>query len=596
MPRPAVMLLPLLLLGCSAKKVTEIVVVIASDIPVAGAQKTVNKLNLQIHYPRATQQAGELDDSTRQVDYTWDLDPSVPGAITLPATVGLIAGKDLTQPVLVTVRGLLEQKEQIRRQAQLLFVKDRIVMLRVNLLKRCLLPVTCEARATCGESGCEPIVKDSSTLADYEESEAKKPYLDAGPKDAPTDRPRGDGLPDGPRPDLPRLDGPRADGPRLDVPAPSDLAKTDLAKTDAKQADAKLDAKKLDLPKPDVKKPDGPKPDKPTLDLPKPDLPKPDGNPPATYKLIDTKTSLPLRGVSVTGTMNPSPKVEKVVFVGDSCTIVECAPGSSLKAWDLTCTAPTIQSGCTANLRGVSALFGMTGSLAVGDSGTILRRSGIGWFQDTSGTTATLRAVLADGTPTVVGNGVHLEYATSAWSLYPFAGNDLQAVARYGTSTWAVAVDGKVFEKGAPAWTLVTDLGYPLRGIAGGLSGAGIRFTVAGHALGKLSSFNDNPPAWFDEASNLPGASFRAIQTVQGYMMAMGSFRVAVGSGGAIARSNILPPDGGSGPGTWAGWTPVSSPTTDTINAVGGNTFAFGHVYIATEGGKAFVLCPSTCQ
>jgi hypothetical protein len=577
MPRLTLMLLPFSLLGCSAQKVTEIVVVIASDIPVAGAQKTVNKLNLQIHYPRVTQQVGELDDSTRQVDYTWDLDPAVSGAITLPATVGLIAGKDLAQPVLVTVRGLLEQKEQIRRQAQLLFAKDRIVMLRMNLLKRCLLPVSCEARATCGESGCEPIVKDSSTLPGYEEGEAKKPYLDAGPRDAPGDRPRGDSL----------LDGPRFDGPGPDAPAPSDL-KPELSQPDA----AKLDAKKPDGPKLDQKKPlDGPKPDKP-----KPDLLKPDGTAPATtYKLIATKTAVPLRGLSVVGAMGPTIGVQKVVFVGDGCTIVECAPGASNKAWDLVCGAPIIESGCTANLRGVSALVGMTGSLAVGDGGTILRRNAIGWFKDTSGTSATLRAVLADGTPIAVGNGVFLEYATSAWSLYPFAGQDLQAVARYGSYTWAVAAAGRVFEKSTPSWTIVGDLGQPLHGIAGGISGAGIRFTVAGELQGKLFSYSDNPAAWFDEVANLPGASFRAIQTVPAYTM-LGGFRVAAGSGGAIVRSNLLPPDSGPSPGTWASWTPVSSPTTSTINAVGGNTFAFGHVYLATEGGQAFVLCPSTCQ
>jgi hypothetical protein len=170
--RLSVWLVAFALAGCSGKQATEIVVSIGTDLDVPAE---LNHVQLQVHYPPPGVSPALVTDSCRKINLSWDL-----GLVTssrLPATLGLLPGKDLSQTVLVTVRGLLDKTEVVRRQAQLLFAEGRIVLLQLNLLRRCK-PMNCGDDGSCGENGCEPIAKDPGGLPTYSEEQTRQLYLD----------------------------------------------------------------------------------------------------------------------------------------------------------------------------------------------------------------------------------------------------------------------------------------------------------------------------------------------------------------------------------------------------------------------------------
>jgi len=167
----------LLLSACSAEKRTEIVVSVATDIQTPLAIPLSKKENderlkqgevrlVRLKVERNLQQRSDGEPYGEVVaDIRWDLRPvSGEEQMVLPATLGLLpsAGRDLNDPILITVETEVffnnvhlkdtETSYPLERQARLAFVKDRIIHLRMNLLKKCV-HLDCPVGFTCGDDG-----------------------------------------------------------------------------------------------------------------------------------------------------------------------------------------------------------------------------------------------------------------------------------------------------------------------------------------------------------------------------------------------------------------------------------------------------------
>ena len=197
--------------GCEAKDPTQIVLVIDSDIPVPGE---MDGFSIKL----------ERNGVVRSL-LTYDLDPAHSVSVKLPATLTLVADKELAQQVTVTVTGTRGGKALVVRAARLPFADDRILMLRLALLRKCAyLPKPCPPGLTCAEGGCKKIDMDPATLPEYEEAAAKQKQdaavvKDAG-QDAAGDGPREQGVgKDKGKPDAPAGDGAVKDKGSKDAPA-----------------------------------------------------------------------------------------------------------------------------------------------------------------------------------------------------------------------------------------------------------------------------------------------------------------------------------------------------------------------------------------
>lgn len=211
-------------IGCAGKKVTEIVIGVDSDLAIPAE---IDELGLLVEY---------VAQQRKVVDLSWDLDRNKPDFIELPARIALLPGDDPSRVLAITVSGMKNGAVVVQRRAVLPFARDRILFLRLNLLRRCV-SASCPAGQTCGESGCEPEIKDPGSLPDYSREEEQRNTLDAGPGDGPI-------VADGPRVDSPRADGPLADGStRMDLDHGDGLS--DLPKKDGP-------------PSPDLLQPDAP--------------------------------------------------------------------------------------------------------------------------------------------------------------------------------------------------------------------------------------------------------------------------------------------------------------------------------------------------
>ena len=211
-PRPTRALLgAILLLMAGCQKVTEIVVSIDSDLAIP---KEMDSVELRVDLVRGA-------DQEMVAANTWQVDANKPNAVSLPGTVGLLPGDDVSVPVLVKATAFLHGQERLNRRAQLTFVEGRILLLRLNLLRNCLY-VVCMPSETCGENGCEPYLKDSSKLPDYTAEEAFKRIDagDVGTLDAPPDGGAPDRTVDAMVPDAPVFDAPVPDLPVPDLPVP----------------------------------------------------------------------------------------------------------------------------------------------------------------------------------------------------------------------------------------------------------------------------------------------------------------------------------------------------------------------------------------
>ena len=220
----------MLVAGCEAKDPTQIVLVIDSDIPVPGE---LDGFSIKIER-----------NGVERTFLTYDLNPDHSASVRLPATLTLVADKELAQRVTITVTGMQGDKPLVERKARLPFADDRILMLRLALLRTCAyLPKPCAADTTCVDGVCTKFDIDPVTLPEYDKAESDKKQDAALVKDA-------------------GMDGSRDRGP----------AKKDKGKPDA-------------LAK-DTGKPDAPAKDKAVPDKAIPDAPLPDQNPKCPHPAV----------------------------------------------------------------------------------------------------------------------------------------------------------------------------------------------------------------------------------------------------------------------------------------------------------------------
>ena len=167
MTRPAhsaLLAVMMVLWGCTADDPTEVVVAVHSDLQVPAE---LDSISLTV------QQQG-----SKVVEASFSL--SGAGAVTLPATAGILAGKDPAVKILITVAGHKGGAQVVSRRARLSFVAQRILLLRMDLLRSCA-GKTCKAPdQTCGKSGCQSIDVDPATLPEYSKEQA---FADAGAPD-----------------------------------------------------------------------------------------------------------------------------------------------------------------------------------------------------------------------------------------------------------------------------------------------------------------------------------------------------------------------------------------------------------------------------
>ena len=156
--------------ACSGDAVTQIVVSVGTDMIIPDE---LDVLQFQAGY----------DQVNDAVEIEWELDRNKVGYIELPATIGLLPGpKNGKRPVLLTARAVREQNQVVVRQARLPFAEGRILLLKLNLLRRCI-GVTCSEDESCGELGCEKIDKNPDLLPSYSADAAFAGVADQGDVD-----------------------------------------------------------------------------------------------------------------------------------------------------------------------------------------------------------------------------------------------------------------------------------------------------------------------------------------------------------------------------------------------------------------------------
>lgn len=146
--------------GCSADLPTQIVLAMATDLRVPDDLDRV-KVWVERDGKRVLEQGFKLDGV---------------GARTLPGTMALTAGSQPEATVLVTVRGERSGKLVVQRQARLSFVSGAILLLRMDLLGRCV-GVSCASGQSCTDKGCQPTYVDAATLPEYSEAGAFPPRI-----------------------------------------------------------------------------------------------------------------------------------------------------------------------------------------------------------------------------------------------------------------------------------------------------------------------------------------------------------------------------------------------------------------------------------
>jgi hypothetical protein len=454
------------LASCSPKT-TEIVVAVATDLP----STEMNRVNLQVHYLRQGVVTGKIEDlaADRQIEVTWRLDR----VVTLPATIGLLAGQNLAQRVLISVLGMKEQQEVVRRQALLSFAPERIVVLHLNLLKRCSSPTGCSDTQTCGESGCEPLVKDSSSLPSYTPEEVARHFLDGRVVDQRREGPI-DGLADG-----------RSDVP-TDVSSKDVVRLTDKMKPteETKPTDAK--------PAPDFKQPSDTKPFATPDKKPYPDQRTPDTRPPLDQltpdgpqlEWIKITIGLPVGNLkAVWGTSDSD-----FYVVGDTSTCIAHWSAGSWKAPSASCSATlnAVAGTSASDIHTLGNCSGVPSSAKVyalhyttswtsvdfvnGGGMYCGAMSGI-WAESASGT------VVAVGTPGYYSGGSPVyRFTGGAWTAeaVPKAtdGGMSMVVLNgvWGSSTsdiWAVGSNGAVRHYNGSKWSIVPQTAAPTAALYG---------------------------------------------------------------------------------------------------------------------------------
>ncbi len=234
--------------GCSEKP-TQIIIAVDTNLIIPAE---LNQMVMRVD------QRGTSGPIFEQTYPLVPFDSTAPGGLKLPATITLVAG-DTAATVEITVTGMLGHQRVVERRAHLPFVKERALLLNVDLLASCTnLAQACPPEETCTAMGCESIAIDPATLPNYTEELALarmdaavdtrvikeasvEAGLDMGPRDGGpdfhdgsrtdalgdallsdadgSDGPASDAIAlDGPRPETSTMDGPFIDGSLIDGP------------------------------------------------------------------------------------------------------------------------------------------------------------------------------------------------------------------------------------------------------------------------------------------------------------------------------------------------------------------------------------------
>jgi hypothetical protein len=144
--------------GCQ-KSGVGLVVSIQSDLAVP---TEIDELSFTLTYRQQT-----VDDQV------YPLGGSVDAGVSMPGTISIKAGEDLSEPVTIVAEGRLGNSPIVRRQARSAFAADRILLLTITLLRVCRL---CSLDDSCIDPVCEPlVVSDPSLLPDYDPQRALQP-------------------------------------------------------------------------------------------------------------------------------------------------------------------------------------------------------------------------------------------------------------------------------------------------------------------------------------------------------------------------------------------------------------------------------------
>ena len=136
--------------ACAAKKNTEIIVAVQTDVQVP---KDLDSVKITVLSFGASQ---------FEQDY-----PVGPGGVRLPSTIGIVAGKDPSQPVDVIIVGSFKTKKRVLREARLKFAEGRTVLMRMPLRFACFDRADCPTDQTCVAGACQGIDVDVDKLPDY---------------------------------------------------------------------------------------------------------------------------------------------------------------------------------------------------------------------------------------------------------------------------------------------------------------------------------------------------------------------------------------------------------------------------------------------
>jgi len=256
--------------ACSGAKVTELVVAVGTNLAVPAELDA-----LQLEIARASKPT-----VVRLLPLV--ASPGSADSITLPCTIGIFPGADPSELLTITAAGLKGSARVVERSAKLTFVPDRIILLRLDLLRSCV-GVTCAPGLTCDGGTCvSPEIKEPWLLPDYDEAVALR-RLEGG---------AGDGRADA-RTDAPSDLGPPDVKPWEHAPdRGADHALPDAKRDAPKLLDKGPDKGKVDAP---VKLDKAPLPDQKKGDTkawpdtkPTPDLGPPCDTPPAKSCSADT--------------------------------------------------------------------------------------------------------------------------------------------------------------------------------------------------------------------------------------------------------------------------------------------------------------------
>ena len=160
-----------------SKKLTQIVVVVDSDLPVPDA---LDGLHIEVSGTKPM----------REIDTPLDAEHM------LPRTLGIVYSGGELGPLRVLARGMREGTMVVERMADVSFEKDRTVKLALALTRACVMKPACPEDQTCDQGECVPSAvaelpvfdgKDGSFLPDAGPYSNPEPIFDSGAAESGTD-------------------------------------------------------------------------------------------------------------------------------------------------------------------------------------------------------------------------------------------------------------------------------------------------------------------------------------------------------------------------------------------------------------------------